>query len=81
MELSGRGNGGIVEIRNAIAQAEEDSPLYGFLRYRRRNVLIKYLPEECSRLVQGVSLSIPCAGDKFPFSAWAMVGEQKVPAS
>ncbi|KAH8909889.1 hypothetical protein BR93DRAFT_425542 [Coniochaeta sp. PMI_546] len=52
LELSGRGNGGIVEIRNAIAQHEDDSPLYGFLRYRRRNVLIKYLPEDCSRLVQ-----------------------------
>ncbi|KAH9216117.1 hypothetical protein DL95DRAFT_131344 [Leptodontidium sp. 2 PMI_412] len=52
IELSGRGNGGIVEIRNAIAQFEEPSPLFGFLRYRRRNVVIKYVPEECSRLVQ-----------------------------
>ncbi|XMA15359.1 hypothetical protein WAI453_008150 [Rhynchosporium graminicola] len=52
IELLGRGNGGIVEIRNAIAQFEENSPLYGFLRYRRRNVVIKYVPEECSRLVQ-----------------------------
>lgn len=53
LELLGRGNGGIVEIRNAIAQYEDPSPLYGFLRYRRRNVIIKYLPEDCSRLVQG----------------------------
>lgn len=53
IEILGRGNGGIVEIRNAIAQYEEPSPLFGFLRYRRRNVLIKYVPEECSRLVQG----------------------------
>lgn len=51
--LLGRGNGGIPEIRNAIAEYEETSPLYGFLRYRRRNVLIKYLPEDCSRLIQG----------------------------
>ncbi|KAL2075437.1 hypothetical protein VTL71DRAFT_380 [Oculimacula yallundae] len=51
VELLGRGNGGIVEIRNAIAQFEESSPLFGFLRYRRRNVVIKYVPEECSRLV------------------------------
>lgn len=42
-----------MEIRNAIAQFEEPSPLFGFLRYRRRNVVIKYVPEECSRLVQG----------------------------
>jgi hypothetical protein len=57
VELLGRGNGGIVEIRNAIAQYEEAAaPLFGFLRYRRRNVVIKYVPEECSRLVQGESL-------------------------
>ncbi|KAH6636351.1 hypothetical protein F5144DRAFT_176346 [Chaetomium tenue] len=52
VELLGRGNGGIVEIRNNIAQYEDKSPLYGFLRYRRRNVIIKYLPENCSRLIQ-----------------------------
>ena len=53
VELLGRGNGGIVEVRNGISQYEEPSPLFGFLRYRRRNVIIKYVPEECSRLVQG----------------------------
>src|SRR5436309_2725460 len=53
VDLFERGNGGIVEIRNAIAQYEEVSPLFGFLRYRRRNVHIKYVPEGCSRLVQG----------------------------
>lgn len=52
LEIFGRGNGGIVEIRNAIAQYEDPSPVYGFLRYRRRNVIIKYLPADCSRLVQ-----------------------------
>ncbi|KAK1989185.1 hypothetical protein LZ30DRAFT_776345 [Colletotrichum cereale] len=56
IELLGRGSGGIVEIRNNIAQFEaedeDNSPLFGFLRYRRRNVIIKYLPENCSRLVQ-----------------------------
>ena len=53
VDLFERGNGGIVEIRNAVAQYEEESPLFGFLRYRRRNVLIKYVPEGCSRLIQG----------------------------
>ncbi|KAH6849912.1 hypothetical protein B0I37DRAFT_100194 [Chaetomium sp. MPI-CAGE-AT-0009] len=52
LELLGQGNGGIVEIRNNIAQYEDKSPLYGFLRYRRRSVIIKYLPEDCSRLIQ-----------------------------
>ena len=42
-----------MEIRNTIAQFEEPAPLFGFLRYRRRNVVIKYVPEDCSRLVQG----------------------------
>jgi len=59
VELLDRGNGGVVEVRNAVAQYEEKSPLYGFLRYRRRNVIIKYLPEDCSRLVQGLSTRIP----------------------
>ncbi|CRK31121.1 hypothetical protein BN1723_018440, partial [Verticillium longisporum] len=39
-------------MRNNIAQFEENSPLFGFLRYRRRNVIIKYLPEDTSRLIQ-----------------------------
>ncbi|KAG9231919.1 hypothetical protein BJ875DRAFT_381859, partial [Amylocarpus encephaloides] len=52
VDLLGKGNGGIVEIRNAVSSYEEPSPLFGFLRYRRRNVLIKYVPEGCSRLVQ-----------------------------
>ncbi|KAI5457711.1 hypothetical protein BGZ63DRAFT_65523 [Mariannaea sp. PMI_226] len=52
VEILGRGSGGIVEIRTKISEYEETSPLYGFLRYRRRNVLIKYLPEDCSRLIQ-----------------------------
>ena len=53
VELLGRGNGGVSEMRNAISEYEETSPLFGFLRYRRRNVLIKYLPDDCSRLIQG----------------------------
>lgn len=61
LELLGRGTGGIAEVRNAVAQYEDTSPLYGFLRYRRRNVIIKYLPEDCSRLIQGMQVSTrPC---------------------
>ncbi|POR37619.1 Uncharacterized protein TPAR_02180 [Tolypocladium paradoxum] len=52
VELLSRGNGGIVEVRNAVTEYDETSPLYGFLKYRRRNVIIKYLPEDCSRLIQ-----------------------------
>ncbi|TAQ89596.1 hypothetical protein B7494_g2061 [Chlorociboria aeruginascens] len=52
VELLGKGTGGILEIRGAIAKYEEPSPLFGFLRYRRRNVVIKYVPDDCSRLFQ-----------------------------
>ncbi|KAG7290754.1 hypothetical protein NEMBOFW57_000757 [Staphylotrichum longicolle] len=66
VELLGRGNGGIVEIRNNIAQYTEKSPLYGFLRYRRRNVIIKYLPEDCSRLIQArVTVHFNAVCDRF----------------
>ncbi|KXJ94817.1 hypothetical protein Micbo1qcDRAFT_173578 [Microdochium bolleyi] len=52
VELYEKGAGGVVECRNAIAKYEEPSPLYGFLRYRRRSVILKYMPEDCSRLIQ-----------------------------
>ncbi len=65
VELLGRGNGGIVEIRNNIAQYTDKSPLYGFLRYRRRNVIIKYLPEDCSRLIQGTTRASLCLDFSF----------------
>lgn len=41
------------EVRNVIANYPENSPLYGFLQYRRRKVVIRYMPESLSRLVQG----------------------------
>ena len=53
IELLDRGTGSIVELRNAIEKYDEPSPLYGFVRYRRRNVILKYMPENCSRLIQG----------------------------
>ena len=39
----------------AVAQYEDKSPLYGLLLYRRRKVLVKYVPEGTSRLLQGAS--------------------------
>ncbi|KAJ5121504.1 uncharacterized protein N7515_009465 [Penicillium bovifimosum] len=49
--LHERGTGGVPEIRNVIDSYEECSPLYGFLQYRRRKVIIRYMPEGLSRLV------------------------------
>lgn len=48
-----KGTGGAQEARAAVAQYEDKSPLYGLLLYRRRKVLVKYVPEGTSRLLQG----------------------------
>lgn len=53
VEVLARGSNGVVEMRSNIEQYTESSALFGFLRYRRRNVLLKYMPEDCSRLIQG----------------------------
>ncbi|KAI9678641.1 MAG: hypothetical protein M1817_005698 [Caeruleum heppii] len=52
VDLLARGVGGVTELRQAIAGYTEPSPLYGFIRYRRRSVIIKYVPEGTSRLLQ-----------------------------
>ncbi|EDU48390.1 conserved hypothetical protein [Pyrenophora tritici-repentis Pt-1C-BFP] len=52
VEVLTRGTGGAGEARAAVAQYEEKSPLYGLLLYRRRKVLVKYVPEGTSRLLQ-----------------------------
>ncbi|EED22020.1 GPI-anchored cell surface glycoprotein, putative [Talaromyces stipitatus ATCC 10500] len=50
--LLGRGTGGVPDVRATVETYEEKSPLYGFLQYRRRKVVLKYVPEGMSRLVQ-----------------------------
>lgn len=56
VELLSRGKGGVHEARAALAKYEDASPLYGLLIYRRRKVLIKYIPEGTSRLLQGTRM-------------------------
>lgn len=56
VELLSRGKGGVHEARNELLKYEEKSPLYGLIIYRRRKVLIKYIPDGTSRLLQGTSL-------------------------
>ncbi|KAK0623581.1 hypothetical protein B0T14DRAFT_184240 [Immersiella caudata] len=79
VELLGRGNGGVVEVRNGVAEYEEKSPLYGFLRYRRRNVIIKYLPDDCSRLVQArVTVHFNSVCDRFsPYDTAFSISDAK----
>ncbi|KAJ4124219.1 hypothetical protein NW768_009573 [Fusarium equiseti] len=79
VELLGRGSGGVPEVRNNVAEYEETSPLYGFLRYRRRNVLIKYLPEDCSRLIQArVAVHFNAVCDRFsPYDTLFQITDAK----
>lgn len=56
VDLLARGKHGVSEARNALAAYTEASPLYGLLMYRRRRILIKYIPEGTSRLLQGMAV-------------------------
>ena len=56
MGLLERGNGGLAELEEVVNRFEEQSPLYGFIQYRRRKVILKYIPDGTSRLLQGKSL-------------------------
>ena len=50
-----RGKSGVAEAQEAVNGYEEESPLYGFIHYRRRKVVLKYVPEGTSRLLLGTS--------------------------
>ncbi|KAJ0425485.1 hypothetical protein BJY00DRAFT_181249 [Aspergillus carlsbadensis] len=64
--LHERGTGGVPDVRNAIENYEECSPLYGFLQYRRRKVVLSYLPEGLSRLVRArTTVQFQSVLDKF----------------
>ncbi|EER38878.1 GPI-anchored cell surface glycoprotein [Histoplasma capsulatum H143] len=64
--LLARGTGGVTEIRITIDGHEETSPLYGFLQYRRRKVILKYVPEGISRLIQArITVQFQSILDKF----------------
>ncbi|KAI9827786.1 MAG: hypothetical protein M1832_004275 [Thelocarpon impressellum] len=52
VDVLARGSGGVTDLRETVAAYREKSPLYGFLRFRRRNVLVKYVPDGTSRLLQ-----------------------------
>ncbi|PHH60859.1 hypothetical protein CDD81_1106 [Ophiocordyceps australis] len=47
-----QGKEGIAEMRSAISKHSESSPLYGLLRYGSKRVVVKYLPDDCSRLIR-----------------------------
>ena len=49
-----KGCGGLPEVQEAVQKYQEQSPLFGFIQYRRRKVLLRYVPEGTSRLLQGI---------------------------
>lgn len=52
-----KGSGGLAEAKEAVNRYKEQSPLFGFIQYRRRKVILKYIPEGISRLLQGKVLT------------------------
>ncbi|KAG8631894.1 hypothetical protein KVT40_001034 [Elsinoe batatas] len=52
VEILGTGASGVFEARTCMTNYEEKSPLYGVIMFRRKRVLIKYIPEGTSRLLQ-----------------------------
>ena len=57
VDLLARGKAGVHEARLAIANYTEPSPLYGLIIYRRRKVLLKYIPEGTSRVLRGTVMA------------------------
>ena len=55
VELLGKGGSSVREMRELAAKEPDDSPLYAFIRYRRRNILIKLVPGGTSRVLKGTS--------------------------
>ncbi|OCT44932.1 hypothetical protein CLCR_05377 [Cladophialophora carrionii] len=52
VELLSKGTGGVPEVRALIQNYGEKSPLYGLVQYRRKKVVLKYVPDGTSRLLQ-----------------------------
>ena len=79
VELLGSGNTGVAEARTVVAQYEDKSPLYGLIVFRRKRVLIKYIPEGTSRLLQGMSRLIIGSPHKTLCFFVLMISAQLVP--
>lgn len=56
VEVFKKGSGGVPEARNAVESYGEKSPLYGLVQHRRRKVILKFVPEGTSRILQGLHL-------------------------
>ncbi|RPA79186.1 hypothetical protein BJ508DRAFT_328593 [Ascobolus immersus RN42] len=52
VELLAQGANGAPEMRGHLANEPDDAPLFGYIRFRRKNVLVKYIPEAASRVIK-----------------------------
>lgn len=52
MDVLANGAGGVAEARTSLSSYPDASPLYGLIIYRRKRVVIKYIPDGTSRLLQ-----------------------------
>lgn len=53
VELLAKGANGATEMQKKIAEEPDDSPLYGFIRHRRRSIIVHYVPDGTSRVLKG----------------------------
>lgn len=66
VDVLSRGSGGVPEVRNAVEKYEEKSPLFGLVQYRRRKVILKFVPDGTSRLLQArLTVQFQSITDKF----------------
>lgn len=76
-----RGTRGAQECRATLVQYDEKSPLYGFLLYRRRRVLIKYTPDGTSRLLLGTYAAASCKVPREPVQGASLQSAANRPAA
>ncbi|KAF8451849.1 hypothetical protein BGX38DRAFT_1269152 [Terfezia claveryi] len=66
VELLAKGTNGATEMRERITEEPDDSPLYGFIRHRRRSIIVHYVPEATSRVLKARSqVHLQLLGERF----------------
>ncbi|KAL9119711.1 MAG: hypothetical protein Q9187_003738, partial [Circinaria calcarea] len=59
VHLFKEGTGGFAQAKDAVSEYEDKSPLYGLTEYKGRKVLLKYMPDGTSRLLQAIIERFP----------------------
>ncbi|KAF8421102.1 hypothetical protein EV426DRAFT_509721, partial [Tirmania nivea] len=66
VELLAKGTNGATEMREKLTEEPVDSLLYGFIRHRRRSIIIHYVPEGTSRVLKARSqVHLQMIGERF----------------